>query len=69
MEQDKEPPLKQEYKDTNEDDTTPTVEEVEIAVQKLRNYKAPGKILDQRNYLSMVEMNYRISRNIRCIGL
>ena len=32
----------QDYKDTNEEDTTPTVEEVEMAVQKLRNYKAPG---------------------------
>ena len=69
MEQDKGPYVKKDYKDTNEEDTTPTVEEVEMAVQKLRNYKAPGKILDQRNYLSMVEMNYRISRNIRCIGL
>ena len=30
------------YKDINEEDCTPTVEEVEIAVQKLKNYKAPG---------------------------
>jgi len=32
----------QDYKDTNEEDSTPTVEEVEMAVQKLKNYKAPG---------------------------
>jgi len=32
----------QDYKDANEEDTTPTVEEVELIVQKLRNYKAPG---------------------------
>jgi hypothetical protein len=30
------------YKDTNEEDSAPTVEEVEVAVQKLKNYKAPG---------------------------
>ena len=42
MEQDKGPSVKKDYKDTNEEDTTPTVEEVEMAVQKLRNYKAPG---------------------------
>jgi len=41
-EQDKGPSIMQDYKDTNEEDTTPTVEEVEMAVQKLRNYKAPG---------------------------
>jgi len=32
----------QDYKDTNEEDSAPTVEEVEMAVQKLKNYKAPG---------------------------
>jgi len=32
----------QDYKDTNEEDSAPTVEEVEVAVQKLKNYKAPG---------------------------
>ena len=31
----------QDYKDTNEEDSSPTVEEVEVAVQKLKNYKAP----------------------------
>ena len=31
----------QNYKDTNEEDSAPTVEEVEEAVQKLKNYKAP----------------------------
>jgi len=30
----------QDYKDTNEEDSAPTVEEVEV--QKLKNYKAPG---------------------------
>jgi len=33
----------QDYKDTNEEDSATTVEEVEVAVQKLKNYKAPGK--------------------------
>ena len=42
MEQDKGTSVKQDYKDKNEEDITPTVEEVEMAVQKLRNYKAPG---------------------------
>ena len=32
----------QDYKDTNEEDSAPTVEEVEMAVQKLKNYKVPG---------------------------
>ena len=32
----------QDYKDTNEEDSAPTVEEVEVAVKKLKNYKAPG---------------------------
>jgi len=40
--QDKGPSVMQDYKDTNEEDSTPTVEEVEVAVQKLKNYKAPG---------------------------
>jgi len=31
----------QDCKDTNEEDSAPTVEEVEVAVQKLKNYKAP----------------------------
>jgi len=30
----------QDYKDTNEEDSAPTIEEVEV--QKLKNYKAPG---------------------------
>jgi len=40
-EQDKGPSIMQDYKDTNEEDSSPTVEEVEVAVQKLKNYKAP----------------------------
>ena len=39
-EQDKGPSIIQDYKDTNKEDSAPTVEEV--AVQKLKNYKAPG---------------------------
>ena len=31
----------QDHKDTNEEDSTPTIE-VEMAIQKLKNYKAPG---------------------------
>jgi len=42
MGQDKGPSIMQDYKDTNEEDSAPTVEEVEVAVQKLKNYKAPG---------------------------
>jgi hypothetical protein len=32
----------QDYKDTKEEDFSPTVEEVEMAVQNLKKYKAPG---------------------------
>jgi len=32
----------QDYKDTNEEDSAPIVEEVKVVVQKLKNYKAPG---------------------------
>jgi len=32
----------QDYKDTNEEDSAPAVEEVEVAVQKLKIYKARG---------------------------
>jgi sorting nexin-29 len=42
MEQDKGLPITQNYKDGKEEDLIPTVEEVEMAVQKLKNYKAPG---------------------------
>ena len=42
MEQDGGPTTMQDYEVTNEEDTIPTVEEVERAVHKLRNYKAPG---------------------------
>jgi len=42
MEQDKGPSVMQDYKDTNEEDSASTVEEVEVEVQKLKNYKAPG---------------------------
>jgi len=41
-EQDQGPSIMQDYKDTNEEGSTPTVEKVEVAVQKLNNYKAPG---------------------------
>ena len=41
MEQDKGPSIMQDYKDTNEEDSAPTVE-VEKAVQNLKNCKAPG---------------------------
>ena len=42
MEQDKGPSIMQGYKDTNGEDSAPTVEEVAIALQTLQNYKAPG---------------------------
>ena len=32
----------QDHKDTNEKDSAPTIEEVEMAIQKLMNYKDPG---------------------------
>jgi len=32
----------QDYKDTDEENSAPTVEEVEMAVQKLKNCKPPG---------------------------
>ena len=57
MEQDKGPPVMQDYKDTNEEDTTSTVEEVEMAVQKKGIIKPQEQTIYQRNYLSMVEMN------------
>ena len=41
-EQVKGPSIMQDYKDTTEEDSAPTVEEVEVAVQKLKNYKALG---------------------------
>jgi hypothetical protein len=31
----------QDHKDTNEEDSAPTIE-VEMAIQKLKNYKSPG---------------------------
>lgn len=31
----------QDHKDTNEEDSAPKIE-VEMAIQKLKNYKAPG---------------------------
>jgi len=42
LEQDKGPSILQDYKGTNEEDSAPAVEEVEVAIQKLKNYKAPG---------------------------
>jgi len=32
----------QDYKDINEEDSAPTVEEIKVVVQKRKNYKAPG---------------------------
>jgi len=45
----------QDYEDTNEEDSAPTVEELEVAVQKLKNYKAPGTDNTPAEYLDMVE--------------
>jgi hypothetical protein len=42
MEQEKEPPIIQYRNDTNEEDSSPTIEEVELAVQKLKKHKVPG---------------------------
>jgi hypothetical protein len=42
MEQEKEPIKMQDYKGTKEGDSSPTMEEVELAVQKLRIHKSPG---------------------------
>jgi uncharacterized membrane protein YcgQ (UPF0703/DUF1980 family) len=42
MEQENEPIKLQDYKNTTEEDFSPTMEEVEMAVQKLKKYKAPG---------------------------
>jgi hypothetical protein len=42
MEQEKEPPIMQDRKDTNDEDSSPTIEEVEMAVQKLKITKARG---------------------------
>jgi len=42
--------------DYNEDYSAPTVEDMEVAVQKLKNYKAPGTDNIPVD-LEMVEMN------------
>ena len=42
-EQDKGPSIMRDYKDSNEEDSAPTVE-VEMAVQKLEKYKAPAEL-------------------------
>ena len=41
-EQDERPSIMKDHKDTNEEDSAPIIEEVEMAVHKLKNYKAPG---------------------------
>jgi hypothetical protein len=41
MQQEKEPSTMQDHNDTNEEDFLPTMEEVEIAFQKLERHKAP----------------------------
>jgi hypothetical protein len=42
MEQEKEPPIMQDHNDTNEEESSPTIEEVEMAIQKLKKNKTPG---------------------------
>jgi len=42
MEQDKGLSLMQDHRVTDEEDSAPAIEEVEMAVQKLKNYEAPG---------------------------
>jgi len=42
MEQEKEPPIMQDHNDTNEEYSSLTIEEVQMAVQKLKKHKAPG---------------------------
>jgi hypothetical protein len=42
MEQEKDPLIIQDHNDINEEDTSPTIEEVEMAVQKLKKHNAPG---------------------------
>jgi hypothetical protein len=42
MKQGKEPINIQVYKDTKEEDLSPTMKEVEMAVQRLKKYKAAG---------------------------
>jgi len=41
-EQNKGSPIMQDNKNTNEEGSALTIEEVEMAIQKLKNYKAPG---------------------------
>jgi hypothetical protein len=42
MEQEKEPLIMQDHNDINEEDTSPTIEEVEMTFRKLKKHKAPG---------------------------
>jgi hypothetical protein len=42
MEQEKEPLIMQDHNDINEEDSSPTIEEVEMTFQKLKKHKAPG---------------------------
>ena len=42
MEQEQEPTTMQDHNDTNEEESLPTIEEVEMAVPKLKKHKAPG---------------------------
>ena len=42
MEQEQELPTMQDDRDTNEEDYPPTIEEVEMAIQKLKKSMAPG---------------------------
>ena len=41
MEQEQEQPTMQDHNDTNEEESSPTIEEVEMAVYKLKKNKAP----------------------------
>jgi hypothetical protein len=42
MEQEQEPTTMQDHNDTNEEESLPTIGEVEMTVQKLKKHRAPG---------------------------
>ena len=58
MEQETEPPIMQNNNDTNEEDSLPITDKVEMAVQKLKKHiRLQKQITYQQSYLNMVEMN------------
>ena len=58
MEQETEPPIMQNNNDTNEEDSLPITDKVEMAVQKLKKHiRLQKRITYQQSYLNMVEMN------------